>query len=445
MFDPGDEIGEYEVIRVIGAGGMGAVLEVRDGEGDSYALKYCTHADATIRKRFKREVRIMAKIHHKHVVRVVDTDLDNDPPYFVMTLASGTLADELADLADNEDDALDAFDEMCRGVQAIHNSDAVHRDIKPLNALRLDNGRVVVSDLGLARLNTRDTTTLTQFGQFLGTRIYCAPEQLLPDGARDADGRTDIYQLGKTLYELLTGQSPALMDLKLIPSGISHVIQKATRENPDDRYQDIGHLMDAVNLYRESKDPASNPREALESLLQQVKDESGKGRYDTDTVRKLLHFFTSDKLSTDTIMDSFARIPKKLLATIASKFSDELRPALQAYVAAVDDQVAAKPFPYAETVANAMEIVFNGSKTPELRVLALKAALIAAVSLNRFAAMETFNVMLQNLTPADDLPTADMLRENMRQYGVVAPQVPADRLLSAVRKVRETVIKESEE
>lgn len=82
------------------------------------------------------------------------------------------------------------------GVQAIHNANGTHRDVKPANALRMDDRRVVLSDLGLVKLDPRDTTILTQTAAFIGTRAYCAPEQLLPGGSREADARTDVYQLG---------------------------------------------------------------------------------------------------------------------------------------------------------------------------------------------------------------------------------------------------------
>ena len=97
------------------------------------------------------------------------------------------------------------FRQVCLGVQAMHDSGIVHRDIKPANVLRFTGGRIAVSDLGAAKLEPRDTTVLTQTHVVVGTLAFLAPEQFLPGGSRRADFRTDIYQLGKVLYQLLTG------------------------------------------------------------------------------------------------------------------------------------------------------------------------------------------------------------------------------------------------
>jgi len=129
--------------------------------------------------------------------------------------------------------------------------------------MRLQDERIVVTDLGLAKLDARDTTILTQTTQFLGTRAYCAPEQLLPAGSREADARTDVYQLGKTLYEALTGESPALIDHSRLARGLGYIVERATRVQPDQRYQTVGALMDAVKTYISGKGPGASPSSVL--------------------------------------------------------------------------------------------------------------------------------------------------------------------------------------
>jgi eukaryotic-like serine/threonine-protein kinase len=226
----GDVIdGKYKVAEFLGAGGMGAVVKATAlAGGKIVALKYCFENSPDLLRRFAREVRIMQGITHRHVVQILDANLTHKPPYFTMPLAVGSLQDEIPSLMADEDAALDAFLQLCQGAQAIHNSLGVHRDIKPLNALRYADDTIVISDLGLAKYDPRDTTTLTQASVLLGTRAYCAPEQLMPAGSRDADGRTDIYQLGKTLYEILTGKSPALIDRSALPAGLAHIVQRST-------------------------------------------------------------------------------------------------------------------------------------------------------------------------------------------------------------------------
>src|SRR5262249_30205037 len=140
-------------------------------------------------------------------------------------------------------------------------------DIKPANILRFSSGRVAVSDLGVAKLAERDTTVLTRTRAVVGTWAFLAPEQFLPAGSRQADARTDIYQLGKVLYRLLTCRPPALIEPAYLPKGLAHVLLRATSVTPDDRYRDLGEFLDALRYYELSKDPARNEREALENLV----------------------------------------------------------------------------------------------------------------------------------------------------------------------------------
>jgi serine/threonine protein kinase len=435
---------KYRVINSIGMGGMGAVVRVmRLADSCELALKYCTENDPESLKRFTREVRIMQGISHPHVIRVIDADLSASPPYFVMPLATDSLQAEIPYLSSNELAALEAFEHVCMGVQAIHNSNGVHRDIKPRNALRMSDGRVVVSDLGLAKLDPRDTTTITQTGVFLGTRAYCAPEQLLPGGSRGADPRTDIYQLGKTLYELLTGNNPALIDRNLLPPGLTHVIRKATSEHPDDRYQTLGEFLDAIGYYRSSRNPTQNPRETFESLAQQAVDLLRRHEIEPDNIRSMLSILRiSPALQVDSLLSLFDMIPRDLLPIIAADYSAELHPALETYADAIETAVAARPYPYAEVVASAMRQIFTATASGAIKALALRAILVAAVQLHRFAAMDVFDTLLRSVRlPDDAIPIAEMLLQARSFYRSVADRIPADQLCSAVRTVRDEVLR----
>ena len=211
--------GRFVVRGLIGRGGMGTVLRVeRPSDGKALALKYC-HLAGAEQKRFEREVRIMERVRHPHVVPIVFANLEHSPPYFVMPLAEGSLLGELDRFKDDEPLALEVFGQICAGIQALHASGIIHRDIKPANVLRFAGGRIAVSDFGLAKLDTRDSTILTQTGAFYGTFAYSAPEQHLPAGTREADVRTDVCQLGKMLYHMLTGKSPVLIEQDALPRG----------------------------------------------------------------------------------------------------------------------------------------------------------------------------------------------------------------------------------
>lgn len=438
--------GRYRSLRVLGSGGMGLVMEVeRIADGARFALKVCRLTGAGL-QRFAREVRLMRKVRHPNVVPIVDANLRANPPYFVMPLARGSLQDELPGSVGRVVESLDAFRQACLGIQAIHGCGIVHRDIKPANILRFEDGRVAVSDFGVAKLELRDTSVLTQTMALVGTLGYLAPEQLLPDGSRRADTRTDVYQLGKVLYQLLTGRSPALIAPEALPRGLAHVIQRATSVNPDDRYGDVGALLDAIRYYQLAQDPRRNAREALENLVVQAEDLLRRREFRDQNVREILALLTpsdDDPVDDGASIERFDRLPDGLLPVMTSEFASEFATALRVYVASLPGRVGSFPFAYADHVARRMRLVFRAARLPELKTLALEATLLAAVALHRFAAMDAFNRMLASVHDIDDaLPVSEMLRARERAYAEVAVGAAADQLHPAIRAVREEWLRE---
>ncbi|HDN26307.1 MAG TPA: serine/threonine protein kinase [Thioploca sp.] len=249
MFETGDYIDErYKVIKELGRGKMGVVLCVADTRyGKNAALKYCQKNNKKSWRRFVRETRIMATIKHPNVMPVLHRNLGYSPPYFTMPLAQESLSNEIRMGIDKED-ALALFKEICMGVQALHNANATHRDLKPDNVMRMVDGSIVVADMGIAKLNLRET--IMQNTAFL-TKIDCAPKYIIRGSSHEADKKTDIYQLGKVLYKLVTsslqGQTAEL------PAALSDIIEKATKQRSNQLYQSVGELMDAVESYRCSK------------------------------------------------------------------------------------------------------------------------------------------------------------------------------------------------
>jgi serine/threonine protein kinase len=410
---------------------------VRLGDGKHLALKYCHLAGSELR-RFAREVRIMEQVRHPNVVPIEASCLEHRPPYFVMPLAERSLDDDLPRVQGNESDALRILRQVCRGVQALHASGIIHRDLKPANVLRFAGGRTAVSDFGLAKLGSRDTTVLTRTYEFRGTLAYSAPEQLLPAGTREADVRTDICQLGKMLYHMLTGKSPVLIDPDALPTGLAHVVQRATSVRPEDRYRNLGEFLDALRYYQLAKDPATNTREALENLVQQAEDLLGRHEYQAENIKKILVLLLNVRgREPGAVIEHVDRIPDALLPIMASEFSGELLPILTMFADALSIKVAGYNFSYAERVARRMKAVFRAARLSEVKTVALQATLIAAVRLHRFAAMNVFNgLLMQVQTIGHALPIAEMLREHADAYQKVADQVPPDRLHPAIRDVQ---------
>jgi len=433
-------LGQYHIVEELGRGGMGAVFKALDqGANTHVAIKCCLLTETESKRRFAREVRLMEAIDHPHVLRITASDADGDPPSYVMPMARNSIEDELTTLANDEASAIDVFLAVCEGIQAIHNAGTIHRDIKPSNALRLDDGSVVISDFGLAKLVDRDTTILTRVDAVVGTDVYSAPEQRMPAGSRDADARTDIFQLGKTLFELITGQSPALIDYSALPPGIQHIVRRATQDDPDRRYQTVGELIDAVNDYKLSKDPAAHPANALESVVQQITEGLKSNQYEASQLSKALVLVSGVGAQDDsTFVEFFDKIPTEVLPYMAAQMPEMLADVLRRYARSVANELRERSFSYGEAVASRMERILAGSHSAELSALACEAALVVAVGLNRFAAMEIFGRMLKSVKNDEcAIAVAEMLRRQASLYRDVAHQVPAAHLHRVVANVRD--------
>ncbi|GAC1475159.1 MAG: hypothetical protein NVSMB9_27020 [Isosphaeraceae bacterium] len=436
----------YRVRREIGVGGMGSVVEVeRLADGGRFALKWCRARGPGVR-RFAREVRLMGRLRHPHVVPLVESNLEARPPYVVMPLASGSIEDELPALAGREAEAFDVFRQVCLGIQALHASGIVHRDIKPANILRFAGGRIAVSDLGVAKLAMRDSSVLTRTRSVVGTLAFLAPEQFLPAGSRQADVRTDVYQLGKLLYQLMTGNSPVLIEPGVLPRGLAHVIQKATSTIPDDRYHNVAEFLDALRYFELAKDPSRNSREALENLALQAEDLLTRREYQVENVREILALLARiGQLDADAAIERFDRLPDGLLPIMAARFAVEFLPVLRAYVHALPTRVGGFKFDYADWVARRMRRIFLAARHPDLKTQALQANLVAAVALNRYAAMDAFNRLLLGIHTLEyALPIAEMLRAQSAHYAVVAHGAPPDRLHPAIRDVQKNLLSTAE-
>ena len=207
---PGTVIANYEVIRQIGAGGMGRVFEVwHPTLQKSFALKLLTEhleQDRAALERFQSETLAIAQLDHPNVVSGIDAGTWQGRPFLVTPFLQGSdLETHVALHGPLSRDMVSRLAlQIARGMQAAHSKNYIHRDIKPSNLFLEDNGNVRLLDFGLVRSDRRDS--LTKAGSFFGSLDYLAPEQA--SDPRAADARSDIYSLGCTLIFLLSGRPP---------------------------------------------------------------------------------------------------------------------------------------------------------------------------------------------------------------------------------------------
>jgi hypothetical protein len=202
--EPGDEIGGYRLGEVLGAGGLGTVHATSGAAGEALAIKIVAHgADASIRSRVSREVEALRRLDHPNVLRLVDAGATDVWSYLVMPRLAGTTLRQLVvngSLTPESAALLVMF--AAHGLGAIHRAGLTHRDLKPDNVMVTDDGRVVIIDLGLAL--APDWTRHTTEGAIAGSLPYMAPEQIEGEPAP----ASDVWALGVTWWELVTGQRP---------------------------------------------------------------------------------------------------------------------------------------------------------------------------------------------------------------------------------------------
>ncbi len=268
--------GRYRVISRIARGGMATVYEAVDTRLDrTVALKMMSTAlaeDPGFVTRFRREARAAAQLSHPHVVGVFDQGEADGLPYLAMEYVQGrTLRDVLRDYgALSPEQALTVLDPVLEALSAAHDAGFVHRDVKPENILISDDGRVKVTDFGLARAVT-NTTTATQ-GMIIGTVAYLSPEHVEHG---DADARSDVYGSGICLFEMVTGQVPFAAEnpitvayqhvnadvpapsslRRTIPPDVDALVATATRRDPNLRYPDCRAFLADVRRVRRSLPP----------------------------------------------------------------------------------------------------------------------------------------------------------------------------------------------
>jgi tRNA A-37 threonylcarbamoyl transferase component Bud32 len=207
---PGSDLGRYQLGDELGAGGMATVYRARDRDlRRDVAVKVLFPHLARkpeLTQRFHREARAAAGLEHPNILRVYDVGADNATPYIVMELVRGHSLRELADtdapMLSELVAAIGAL--LCDALAIAHGAGIIHRDIKPANVMIADDGRLLLADFGVARIED-DDSLVTRTGALLGTPSFMAPEQA---HGRTVDGRSDLYSVGVTLYQLASGSLP---------------------------------------------------------------------------------------------------------------------------------------------------------------------------------------------------------------------------------------------
>jgi tetratricopeptide (TPR) repeat protein len=266
--------GRYQIIDLLGVGGMGAVYKAFDRQLTRVvALKTILAemaATPTALKRFKQEVVLAQSIVHKNIVRIFDIGEDGDTKFITMDFIEGAdlkhLIVERGKLPPLE--AAGIIRQVCSGLEAAHAAGVIHRDLKPQNIMMQSNGQVIVMDFGIA--GSGQSRGATQTGAFLGTPDYMSPEQAQTE---PVDARSDIFSLGLIFSEMLTGKLPfqgktvletmfkrtterAVAPVEIdpsIPKSANDIVVKCLQKDREQRYQSVTALLEDLETFDPTK------------------------------------------------------------------------------------------------------------------------------------------------------------------------------------------------
>jgi len=250
-----ERIGHYEILEEIGRGGMGVVYRAHEPSlNRTVAVKVLGEhlaRDAEYVTRFEREAQAAAALNHPNIVQVYAIGEQDGRHYFAMEYVEGTTVQDMIRREGRiaPERAADIVLQAAKGLAAAHDRGLIHRDIKPANLMVTGDGLVKIADFGLA-LRPNDQTRITSSGLLMGTPGYLAPEQCLD---RTVDARTDIYALGVTLFEMLTGNAPFQADS---PAALIRKIVDGETPDPGELAPDLPPELRRVVLRMMAKDPS---------------------------------------------------------------------------------------------------------------------------------------------------------------------------------------------
>lgn len=275
--------GRYEIEELLGQGGMSAVYKAMDPNLKRVVAVKMIHAhlsgDPGFVMRFEEEATAVAKLRHPNIIQVFDFNHDDDVYYMVLEFVPGeTLQDYLKRLNQAErylptTQAIEFTTNLCDAIDYAHQRGLIHRDIKPANVMINVQGEAILMDFGIAKIIGGQQHTAT--GAVVGTAMYMSPEQIKGE---QPDRRTDIYSLGVTLFEMVSGHPPFEADSAMtlmmmhvndpvpnlrkinpeVPEALVRVINKALAKNPDERYQTAAQMAAALRNVHTSLETGSS-------------------------------------------------------------------------------------------------------------------------------------------------------------------------------------------
>jgi eukaryotic-like serine/threonine-protein kinase len=422
-------------------GGMGTLVFVKPLKKDypfKLVLKYCRDLGEEVRRRFRREVRLLAEFRgNSKVVEIVAHNVDHDPPYFVMRYYPDGDLTKLSDRIRGDIELQErVFCQMIDCISELHSRGTFHRDIKPQNFL-IHGDSVVVSDLGLSK-ELDGHTAATRSSQYWGTMGYLPPEFLQDGGFKNAAAAGDVFMLGKTFYVLLTGRDPTYLNLEGISPPVFTVVERCCEVRVERRYADLATLKQRLTAaYDVLLQRHVGPGKAGQ-LISEIVDDQKAGKAKSAKVNEFIEALSMlDENDRTKIIFDLERGFFELLTRPAVQ--THIRSFLNVYRVMVED--ASYGWNYAETIADNMKMVFDSNAVEiQNKVEALEIAIEGAVRQNRYAAMDTCAAMIKSVRDEDlGHRVAEMLMEHPEHFitSIERSECRSDAIGAALQRLSE--------
>lgn len=404
----------YTELHQIGQGGFARVFLISFADG-SHAARKMFHPSQDqpleleeiehVKDRFRREVIILSSINHRNVVKILSSEIELEPPAYIMPLADATLAKDMPIIRGYPiQDKIKIFMDILAGLEEIHDLSIYHRDLKPQNILRFGND-YAISDFGLISLDKSQVSVLTQTGMAMGSDKYTAPE--ITSELKFASRASDIYSAGCILHDLTTlGSGTRIPCHQINDPGNPYesILQICTRLDKNDRFQSVKDLREAVVSIIT---PGSNQQPIQGSLEESILDDlKNKPSYDIVFLNTFLNFLenTTYAHSHSVFLNLDQIMIKNIIAVNDLNIISRLSHAYSKWLSK-----SSFDFSMCDVVASRLDIFWN-VLDPEVRSNVLLGLLIMGTRHNRWYVEQKF---VSRIKSCDHLTAQRFLMESV--------------------------------
>lgn len=364
-------------------GGFGIVYRCKDENGQVFACKVLENNTEMGIKRFEREVRLLSRLNHPNVMKVITYNISDEKKFYIMPLYACSLRQIIPKIVRNTYAQYCVLNAILNGIAYLHSEGVIHRDLKPDNILYNNENDVVITDFGLGIQYDSDSTTLTQ-GINCGTMRYCSPEQWTD--MHTVDYRTDIYAIGMIIEDIVT-------NFNTIPNQdptIRYIIDKCSKKDRNDRFGKIEEVKYILDAYYSSLFGWQQISSIDELLLKLERNQVTQAEV-IDIANQVIK--ESDKEKVEIFFLNISPNNYEFLEYDSLVLARDLVQELCNYW----DQ-SIWPFSYIDTIADLGEKIYNASRDAEIKSLVLYQIMDLAINYNRWYAMGTVRRLFSDLT-----------------------------------------------